>query len=63
MTILIDVNLVDSDGATIGSAFADANVSVVQGNDGHIYEKIDDYTFRQIDPPKVHVRLTPRDER
>lgn len=55
---MIPIQLVDSDGDEIGTAVAPANASVVQGNDGHTYEKIDDYVFRQIDPPTVHVTLS-----
>jgi len=63
MTHLINAILVDSDRNKIGVAMVDANVTVAKGNDDHIYEKIDDYTFRRIDPPTMHVNITPPDER
>lgn len=62
MTNLINATLVDSDRNKIGVAMVDANVTVAKGNDDHIYEKIDDYTFRRVDPPVMHVTITPSDE-
>ena len=59
---MIPIQLVAGDGQEeVGTALAPANVTVVQGNDGHLYEKIDDYVFRQIHPPTVHVTITPAD--
>lgn len=63
MTILIHATLVDSDNKKIGTAIVDADVTVARGNDDHMYEKISDYEFRQIDPPKMYVTITPPDER
>lgn len=63
MTNLINATLVDSDRNKIGVAMVDASVTVAKGNDDHIYEKIDDYTFRRVDPPVMHVTITPPDER